>query len=127
MMENQHVGKQGLGGERRSLRRLPLYRPVRAALESANGRRVLGSSEVADFSGLGMALRGADGLRGVPPGERLWVTLIAAQGIIPLRARLVHRSKGGDVGLVIEMPGESAQNFLLRLYERAARTARLLV
>jgi hypothetical protein len=79
---------------------------------------MLGTAEVADFSGLGVALCGLASNPVAALGDRLWVTLIADAGIIPLQATLVHIKR--DVfGVEVTPPSEAGQQFLLRLYERA--------
>ena len=81
---------------------------------------MLGMAEVADFSGLGLALHGFSGDPVAALGDRLWVTIIAEEGIIPLRAKLVRIRREGLFGLQLEAPNVPGQHFLLRLYERAA-------
>jgi hypothetical protein len=81
---------------------------------------MLGMAEVSDFSGLGLALCGMPGDPVAAKGDSLWVTLIADEGIIPLRATVVHIRREGVFGLRLEAPTASGQHFLLRLYERAA-------
>ena len=105
-------------------RALPRVRPaikVWAAVENQTRRETLGLAEIADFSGLGLALRGLSrDLAQV--GDKLWVTLVSDSGIIPLRATLVHVRRDGCVGLRVEAPNAPGQHFLLRLYRRAAQT-----
>ncbi len=104
-------------------RALPRVRPtikVWAAVENQTRRETLGLAEIADFSGLGLALRGLS-LEMATIGDRLWVTLVADSGIIPLRATLVHIGPDGRVGLRVEAPNAPGQHFLLRLYTRAAQ------
>ena len=51
------------------------------------------------------------------------MTLIAEEGVIPLRATLVHVRREGVFGLKVDVPGETEQHFLLRLYEHASSRA----
>lgn len=104
--------------DRRSLpRRAPASR-IWAAVENMTRNEMLGTAEVADFSGLGVALCGLASNPVAALGDRLWVTLIADAGIIPLQATLVHIKR--DVfGVEVTPPSEAGQQFLLRLYERA--------
>jgi hypothetical protein len=80
----------------------------------------LGMAEVTDFSGLGLALGGMPGDPVAAAGDRLWVTLIAEQGVIPLRATLIRVDRRGACGLSLEAPEPPGQHFLIRLYEGAA-------
>ena len=84
---------------------------------------MLGMAEVSDFNGLGLTLRGMPGDPVAAAGDRLWVTLIAEEGVIPLRATLVHVRREGVFGLKVDVPGETEQHFLLRLYEHASSRA----
>jgi len=114
------------GDERRSLPRVAPASRIWAAVENATRNERLGVAEVLDFSGLGLALSGLAGDPVAAIGDQLWVTLVAEEGIIPLRARLVHIRRGGDlVGLKAEAPNAPGQHFLLRLYDRAAAAAAL--
>ena len=106
--------------DRRSLPRVAPASKICAAVENLTRNEMLGMAEVADFSGLGMALRGMAGDPVAERGDRLWVTLIAEEGIIPLRAKIVHVRRQGLLGLKLDSPSEPGQHFLLRLYERAA-------
>ena len=118
--------KDNLGGsdsrrpDRRSLPRVAPATRIWAAVENTTRNEMLGMAEVADFSGLGLALRGISGDPVAALGDRLWVTIIAEEGIIPLRAKLVRIKREGLFGLQLEAPAASGQHFLLRLYERAA-------
>ncbi len=109
--------------ERRSLPRLAPASRVWAAVENTTRNELLGMAEVADFSGLGMALHGLAGDPVAALGDRMRVTIIAEEGIIPLRARLVRIKREGIFGLTLEAPAESGQHLLLRMYERAASLA----
>ena len=106
--------------DRRSLPRLAPAVRVWAAVENATRNEMLGLAEVADFSGLGLALRGVSGDPVAALGDTLWVTIIAEEGIIPLRAKLVRIKREGFFGLQLKAPAAPGQHFLLRLYERAA-------
>ena len=108
------------GAERRSLERVAPASRIWAAVENATRNERLGVAEVVDFSGLGLALSGLAGDPVAAIGDQLWVTLVAEEGIIPLRARLVHIRRSGLVGLKAEAPAAPGQHFLLRLYDRAA-------
>jgi len=108
------------GAERRSLERVAPASRIWAAVENATRNERLGFAEVIDFSGLGLALSGLAGHPVAAIGDQLWVTLVADEGIIPLRARLVHIRRSGLVGLKAEAPAAPGQHFLLRLYDRAA-------
>ena len=117
-------GRPGGGAaERRSLARLRPVSKVWAAVDNETRDELLGMAEVSDFSGLGMTLRGMPGDPVAAAGDRLWVTLIAEEGVIPLRATLVHVRREGVFGLKVDVPGEAEQHFLLRLYEHASSRA----
>ncbi len=121
-MEDFHEELNAL--DRRSLARVAPTARIWAAVENATRNERLGFAEVVDFSGLGLALSGLAGDPVAAIGDQLWVTLVAEEGIIPLRARLVHiRCGGALVGLKAEAPSAPGQHFLLRLYDRAAAAA----
>ena len=92
-------------------------------MDNLTRHEMLGTAEVADFSCLGMALKNLPGDPVAATGDRLWVSLIAAEGIIPLTAKLVHVHRGGLLGLRIDTPSPAGQHFLLRLYDRVALQA----
>ncbi len=118
-MEDFHEELNAL--DRRSLARVAPTARIWAAVENATRNERLGVAEVLDFSGLGLALSGLAGDPVAAIGDQLWVTLVAEEGIIPLRARLVHIRRGGAlVGLKAESPAAPGQHFLLRLYDRAS-------
>ena len=118
-------GERGLEpAERRALPRVIGPRKLVAAVDNLTRHEMLGTAEVADFSCLGMALRNLPGDPVAALGDRLWVSLIAAEGIIPLTAKLVHVHRGGLLGLRIDTPSPAGQHFLLRLYERVSQPAR---
>src|ERR687886_2295562 len=117
-MEHSYEGK-ARRGERRSLPRLRPRQKVWAAVDNETRNQTLGMAEVADFSGLGLALRGMPGDPVAAAGDRLWVTLIAEEGVIPLRATMTRIDRHGACGLSIESPEPPGQHFLIRLYERA--------
>ena len=106
--------------ERRSLPRVAPASKVSAAVENMTRNERLGMAEVTDFSGLGLALRGLAGDPVAAPGDKLWVTLIAEEGIIPLRATLVNSRRQGHFGVKVDAISTSQQLFLLRLYQGAA-------
>lgn len=110
----------GTGGERRSLPRLKLRPTVWAAVENEGRAQALGMAEVRDFSGLGLSLSGMPGDPVAAAGDLLLVTLIAEEGIIPLRAKLIRVDRHGVCGLSVEAPAPAGQHFLISLYERAA-------
>lgn len=108
--------------ERRALARVAPASRIWAAVENETRREMLGMAEVADFSGLGVALTGMAGDPVAALGDKFWLTLVADEGIIPLGATLVHiDSKQNRYGLKLETPTGPGQHFLLRVYERAAR------
>jgi hypothetical protein len=107
--------------DRRALPRIISPSKLVAAVDNLTRHEMLGTAEVADFSGLGMALRGLPGDPVAAMGDRIWVSLIAEEGIIPLTAKLVHIRRGGVLGLRIDTPTPAGQHFLLRLYARAAQ------
>jgi hypothetical protein len=109
--------------ERRGLPRIVAPPKIKAAVDNLTRHEMLGTAEVADFSCLGLAVRGLPGDPVAATGDRLWVSLIAEEGIIPLTAKLVHVRRDGLMGLRIDTPSEAGQHFLLRLYERATRPA----
>jgi hypothetical protein len=111
------------GADRRSLARVTPGAKIWAAVDNETRDEMLGMAEVADFCGLGMTLRGMPGDPVAAAGDRLWVTLIAEEGIIPLRAKLVHVNRHGVFGVRVLVPDEPGQNFLIRLYARAASPA----
>lgn len=119
-MENFLGREDGGPLERRSLPRVTPPKKVWVAVDNLTRDEMLGMGEVYDFSGLGLALKGMPGDPVAASGDSLRVTLIAEEGVIPLRARLVHVRREGLFGLRIETPTPAGQHFLLRLYERAA-------
>ena len=114
-------GKADEGGsERRSLARVTPKTKIWAAVDNLTRNDMLGMAEVVDFSGLGIALCNMPGDPVAARGDRLRVTLIAEEGIIPLSAKLIYVRREGLMGLRIEPPAPAGQHFLLRLYARAA-------
>ena len=108
--------------DRRSLPRVAPAARIWAAVENETRREMLGMAEVADFSGLGVALTGIAGDPVAALGDQFWITLVAEEGIIPLGAKLVHiDGHASRLGLRLETPSGPGQQFLLRVYERAAR------
>jgi hypothetical protein len=116
-------GRLGGAFDRRSLPRVAPASKVWAAVDNETRDEMLGMAEVADFSGLGLTLRGMPGDPVAAAGDRLWVTLIAEEGIVPLRAKLVHVNREGVFGVRLSVPDEPGQHFLIRLYERMASRA----
>ncbi|MGB8506896.1 MAG: hypothetical protein WCD76_00690 [Pyrinomonadaceae bacterium] len=112
------AGADGL--DRRSLRRITPTAKIWAAVENTTRNEMLGMAEVADFSGLGLSLRGVAGDPVAALGDHLWITLVADEGIIPVRALLVHIKGQNLFGLRLDAPNAPGQHFLLRLYERVA-------
>ena len=110
--------------ERRGLPRVISPEKIVAAVDNLTRHEMLGTAELADFSCLGMALKNLPGDPVAATGDRLWVSLIAAEGIIPLTAKLVHVHRDGLLGLRIDTPSAAGQHFLLRLYERVSLPAR---
>ena len=109
--------------DRRGLVRIVAPPRLMAAVDNLTRHEMLGTAEVADFSCLGIAVRGLPGDPVAAQGDRLWVSLIAEEGIIPLTAKLVHVRRDGLLGLRIDTPSAAGQHFLMRIYERAARPA----
>lgn len=122
-MEDFFAGRGSSPSDRRGLSRIISPPKLVAAVDNLTRHEMLGTAEVADFSCLGMAVRGLPGDPIAAAGDRLWVSLIAAEGIIPLTAKLVYVRRDGLLGLRIDTPSTAGQHFLLRLYERAARPA----
>lgn len=122
-MLEDFLGEGGRGRkDRRSLARVAPASRIWAAVENETRREMLGMAEVADFSGLGVALTGIGGDPVAALGDRFWLTLVAEEGIIPLGATLVHLdARANRFGLKLETPTGPGQQFLLRVYERAAR------
>lgn len=106
--------------ERRALTRVTPESKIWAAVDNETRNELLGMAEVADFSGLGVALRGMSGDPVANAGDTLWVTLIAEEGLIPLRARLIRTTREGVYGVRIDVPDDAGQRFLIKLYTRAA-------
>ena len=106
--------------ERRALTRVTPESKIWAAVDNETRNELLGMAEVADFSGLGVALRGMSGDPVAAAGDTLWVTLIAEEGLIPLRARLIRTTREGVYGVRIDVPDDAGQRFLIRLYTRAS-------
>lgn len=109
--------------DRRSLPRVVPASRIWAAMENTTRNEMLGMAEVADFSGLGLAVCGVSDNPVAALGDRLWVTIIAEEGIIPLRATVVRIRRDGLFGLKVEAPNAPGEHFLLRMYERAATSA----
>lgn len=106
--------------ERRSLPRLRPVQKVWAAVDNETRDQTLGMAEVMEFSGLGLTLHGMPGDPVAAAGDRLWVTLIAQEGVIPLRATLTWIDRRGACGLCVEVPAPAGQHFLIGLYESVA-------
>ena len=123
-MEDFFSGSEAGPSDRRGLSRIIAPPKLVAAVDNLTRHEMLGTAEVADFSCLGMALRGLPGDPVAASGDRLWVSLIAEEGIIPLTAKLVHVRRDGLMGLRIDTPSAAGQHFLMRIYERASRPAK---
>lgn len=122
-MRKDLFGESGRGRpDRRALARVAPASRIWAAVENETRREMLGMAEVADFSGLGVALTGISGDPVAALGDKFWLTLVADEGIIPLGATLVHiDDRQNRYGLRLETPTAPGQHFLLRVYERVAR------
>ena len=119
-MERFEGGRDDFNAERRALERVTPESKIWAAVDNETRNELLGMAEVADFSGLGVGLKGMSGDPVAATGDTLWVTLIAEEGLIPLRARLVRTTREGLYGVRIEVPDDAGQRFLIKLYTRAA-------
>lgn len=113
--------------DRRALTRLIPAGRISVAVELGPHGDALGLAEVADFSGLGLGLRGLAGDTALAPGTNLWLTLVAEEGLISLRATLTHRTTAGHLGCQLNIPAAVGQQFLLRLYERTQEQTRTSV
>jgi hypothetical protein len=122
-MDDFFSGSEAGPSDRRGLARIITPRRLVAAVDNLTRHEMLGTAEVYDFSCLGMAVKGLPGDPVAAMGDRLWVSLIAEEGIIPLTAKLVHVRRDGLLGLRIDTPSAAGQHFLMRVYERAARPA----
>lgn len=119
-MERFEGGHEDLNAERRALTRVSPESKIWAAVDNETRNELLGMAEVADFSGLGVGLRGMSGDPVAAAGDTLWVTLIAEEGLIPLRACLIRTTREGLYGVRIDVPDDAGQRFLIKLYTRAA-------
>jgi len=106
---------------RRSLKRVAPASRMRAAVENTTRRHILGMAEVIDFSGLGLALGGMAGDPVAALGDRLDVTLITDEGLLPVQAVLVRIKCDGLFGLRLQAPSAAAEHFLINLYLRAVQ------
>jgi hypothetical protein len=104
---------------RRSLERVALTFRIRAAVENTTRKHILGMAEVIDFSGLGLALRGIAGDPVAALGDRLYLTLITDEGLIPVQAILVRIKHDELWGLRLQAPSAAGEHFLINLYLRA--------
>ncbi len=104
---------------RRSLKRVTPASRMSAAVENVTHSQILGMAEVVDFSGLGLALRGIAGEPLAVPGDHLYVTLIADEGLIPVQAVLVRIKRDGLLGLRLQAPSAAGEHFLINLYLKA--------
>lgn len=120
MMDGFGREREDLHAERRALTRVTPESKIWAAVDNETRNELLGMAEVADFSGLGVALKGMSGDPVAAAGDTLWVTLIAEEGLIPLRARLIRTTREGVYGVRIDVPDDAGQRFLIRLYTRAS-------
>lgn len=122
MLEDFLGDNERVRADRRSLARVAPAARIWAAVENETRREMLGMAEVADFSGLGLALTGIAGDPVAALGDKFWLTLVAEEGIIPLGATLVHiDGRENRFGLKLETPSGPGQHFLLRVYDRATR------
>jgi hypothetical protein len=119
-MERFESERTPLGTERRALTRVTPESKIWAAVDNETRNELLGMAEVADFSGLGVGLRGMSGDPVANAGDTLWVTLISEEGLIPLRARLIRTTREGLYGVRIDVPDDAGQRFLIKLYTRAS-------
>lgn len=119
-MERFEGERESFHDDRRALTRVTPESKIWAAVDNETRNELLGMAEVADFSGLGVGLRGMSGDPVAAAGDTLWVTLIAEEGLIPLRARLVRTTREGLYGVRIDVPDDAGQRFLIKLYTRAA-------
>ena len=119
-MERFEGERDDFHNERRALTRVTPESKIWAAVDNETRNELLGMAEVADFSGLGVALRGMSGDPVANAGDTLWVTLIAEEGLIPLRARLIRTTREGVYGVRIDVPDDAGQRFLIKLYTRAS-------
>ena len=119
-MERFEGERDDFHAERRALERVTPESKIWAAVDNETRNELLGMAEVADFSGLGVGLRGMSGDPVAAAGDTLWVTLIAEEGLIPLRARLVRTTREGLYGVRIDVPDDAGQRFLIKLYTRAS-------
>jgi hypothetical protein len=92
---------------------------MRAAVENTTRSHILGMAEVLDFSGLGLALGGLAGDPVAALGDRLYVTLIADEGLIPVQAVVVRIKRDGLFGLRLQAPSPVGEHFLISLYAKA--------
>jgi hypothetical protein len=104
---------------RRSLERVAPACRMRAAVENTTRGHILGMAEVIDFSGLGLALRDIAGDPVAAVGDRLHVTLITDEGLIPVEAILVRLKRDGLFGLQLHAPSAAGEHFLISLYRKA--------
>lgn len=107
---------------RRSLKRVAPASSMRAAVENTTRGHILGMAEVIDFSGLGLALRGMAGDPVAALGDRLYVTLITDEGLIPVQAVLVRIKRDGLLGLRLQAPSAAGEHFLIGLYTKAVES-----
>ena len=119
-MERFEGEREESHADRRALERVTPESKIWAAVDNETRNELLGMAEVADFSGLGVALRGMSGDPVAAAGDTLWVTLIAEEGLIPLRARLIRTTREGVYGVRIDVPDDAGQRFLIKLYARAS-------
>ena len=92
---------------------------MRAAVENTTRGHILGMAKVIDFSGLGLALRGIAGDPVAALGDRLHLTLITDEGLIPVEAVLVRIKHDGLFGLRLQAPSAAGEHFLISLYMKA--------
>jgi hypothetical protein len=115
------VARDALGADRRTRARYPIGVPVRVQVDGMD-RSVL--AELADVSATGCFLRGAEIAVATTLGDRLafgFVTQSLGVGLV--RGRVVRRSPGDGLGVVIEQ----ANSFFDELLGSLAQNGRIQV
>ena len=102
---------------RRSLERIAPPTRMHAAVENTTRQHILGMAEVADFSALGLGLRGIAGDPVAALGDSLYLTLVVDEGIIPLQAVITHIRKEGLMGVRVAAFSSFGEHFLIRLHQ----------
>ena len=104
---------------KRSLKRVAPTSRLSVAVENKTRGQILGVAQEINFSGLGLALRGIAGDPVAALGDRLYLTLITDEEIIPVQAVLVRIKRDGLFGLRLQAPSPAVEHFLINLYMRA--------